>query len=53
MTNTAQVAFCWVLRGEEEPLHIQCSYPSRLLIKIITVYEPDKNVWMNYRSRRA
>ena len=23
------------------PLHIQCSYPSRPLVKIITLYEPD------------
>ena len=23
------------------PLHVQCSYPSRPLIKIITLYEPD------------
>lgn len=23
------------------PLHIQCSYPSRPLIKVITLYEPD------------
>ncbi|MDI6794676.1 MAG: DUF4258 domain-containing protein [bacterium] len=23
------------------PLHFQCSYPSRPLIKIITLYEPD------------
>jgi hypothetical protein len=26
------------------PLHIQCSYPSRPLIKIITLYEPDPNL---------
>ena len=23
------------------PLHVQCSYPSRPLVKIITLYEPD------------
>ena len=28
-------------------IHIQSSYPSRLLIKIITVYEPDPNKWDN------
>ncbi|MDJ0734188.1 MAG: DUF4258 domain-containing protein [Nostocaceae cyanobacterium] len=27
------------------PIHIQCSYPSRPLIKIITVYEPDPKLW--------
>ena len=25
----------------KRPLHIQCSYPSRPLVKIITLYEPD------------
>ena len=34
------------------PLHVQCSYPSRLLIKIITVYEPDPDLWMDLRVRR-
>jgi hypothetical protein len=34
------------------PLHIQCSYPDRLLIKIITVYEPDKDLWIDYKIRR-
>jgi hypothetical protein len=23
------------------PLHVQCSYPSRPLVKIVTLYEPD------------
>ena len=26
------------------PLHIQCSYPSRPLLKIITLYEPDASL---------
>ena len=34
------------------PLHVQCSYPSRQLIKIITLYEPDPALWVNYRIRR-
>jgi hypothetical protein len=34
------------------PLHIQCSYPSRPLVKIITVYEPDPGQWINFRTRR-
>ncbi len=34
------------------PLHIQCSYPSRPLIKIITVYEPDPDQWVDLRIRR-
>ncbi len=34
------------------PLHIQYSYPDRPLIKIITVYEPDKDLWIDYKIRR-
>ncbi len=34
------------------PLHIQCSYPSRPKIKIITVYQPDPKEWIDYRKRR-
>ncbi len=33
-------------------LHVQCSYPSRPLIKIITVYDPDPNLWVDFRIRR-
>ena len=35
----------------ERPLHVQCSYPSRALIKIITLYEPDPKKWINHRIR--
>jgi len=34
------------------PLHIQCSYPSRPLVKIITLYEPDPALWIDFRVRR-
>mgnify|MGYP002777010716 CR=1 FL=1 len=34
------------------PIHLQCSYPSRPLIKIITVYEPDLNLWVNFKNRK-
>jgi len=34
------------------PLHIQCSYPSRPLVKIITLYEPDPELWIDFRVRR-
>jgi Domain of unknown function (DUF4258) len=34
------------------PLHVQCSYPSRPLIKIVTVYEPDPALWVDLRVRR-
>ena len=30
------------------PLHIQCSYPSRPLVKIITLYEPDPRRWVDF-----
>lgn len=33
-------------------LHIQCSYPSRPLVKIITVYEPDPAHWIDFVERR-
>ena len=34
------------------PLHVQCSYPSRPLVKIVTVYEPDPSLWMDLRIRK-
>jgi hypothetical protein len=34
------------------PLHIQCSYPSRPVIRVVTVYEPDPAEWIEYRVRR-
>jgi hypothetical protein len=33
-------------------LHIQCSYPSRPLVKIITLYEPDPDLWIDFKIRR-
>jgi hypothetical protein len=33
-------------------LHVQCSYPTRPLIKIITIYEPDPDRWVEFRERR-
>jgi len=35
------------------PLHFQCSYPSRPLVKIITLYEPDPAEWIDFRVRRT
>ena len=35
----------------KRPLHIQCSYPSRTLVKIITLYEPDPLRWINFKTR--
>jgi hypothetical protein len=34
------LGFTWTRR----PLHVQCSYPSRDLVKIITLYEPDPEI---------
>ena len=32
--------------------HIQCSYPSRPLVKIITLYEPAPRRWVDFKVRR-
>ncbi len=34
------------------PLHLQCSYPSRPVIKVVTLYEPDPDVWVDFRIRK-
>jgi hypothetical protein len=34
------------------PIHLQCSYPSRPLIKIITLYEPDPDRWEDFKVRK-
>ena len=36
----------------KRPLHIQCSYPSRPLVKIITLYEPNPLRWIDFKTRR-
>ena len=45
---------CLILEvtGGSRPIHVQCSYPSRPLTKIITLYEPDPAVWIDYKQRR-
>lgn len=35
------------------PIHIQCSHPSRPLIKIITAYQPDPEEWDDFKHRRS
>ena len=35
------------------PLHVQCSDPSRPLVKIITLYEPDLQRWVDFKVRRT
>jgi len=40
------------MTDKKRPIHIQCSYPSRSVIKIITVYEPDPERWIDFKIRR-
>lgn len=44
------LVLCFTQSGR--PLHIQCSYPGRPLIKIITLYEPEPDRWSNFRFRK-
>lgn len=32
--------------------HVQCSHPGRPLVKIITTYEPEPGLWIDFRIRR-
>ena len=36
----------------QRPVHIQCSYPSRPKVKIITVYQPEPEEWFDFKKRR-
>lgn len=47
-------ASCLILgfTKSNRPLHVQCSYPSRPLVKVITAYEPEMSAWIDYRVRR-
>ncbi len=36
----------------QRPIHVQCSYPSRSLVKVITVYEPNAQQWNNDFTQR-
>ncbi len=40
------------MTADNRPLHIQCSYPSRPLVKVVTIYEPDENLWTDYKVRK-
>jgi Domain of unknown function (DUF4258) len=35
------------------PLHMQVSYPSRPVLKIVTLYEPDSALWIDFKRRKA
>ena len=34
------------------PLHMQCSYPDRPLVKVVTLYEPNPEEWIDLRTRK-
>lgn len=34
------------------PIHVQCTYASRDRLKVVTLYEPDKELWIDFRIRR-
>jgi hypothetical protein len=34
------------------PLHMQCSYPSRPLVKVVTLYDPNPDEWLDFRIRK-
>ena len=36
----------------DRTIHIQCSYPTREFVKIITLYQPDPEQWIDYKVRR-
>lgn len=35
------------------PLHVHLSYPTRPLIKVVTVYEPDPDLWVDLKIRKT
>lgn len=41
------------ITSQNRPLHIQCNYPSRPMLKIITLYEPDPAKWISFEKRRT
>ncbi len=47
------VCLIFGMTAARRPLHIQCSYPSRPLIRVITLYEPDPARWIDFKIRRA
>ena len=36
----------------QRPLHIKLSVSESLLIRIVTLYDPDRNEWEDYARRR-
>ena len=46
---------CLVLGFTEDnrPLHLQVCYSSADMLKIVTIYEPTEEDWMDFRIRRS
>lgn len=46
---------CLVLgfSSKGKSLHIVCTHPDRELLKIITIYEPNPKLWVDFRTRLA
>ena len=40
------------LTRANRPIHVQCSYPERVVVKVITIYEHSNEDWIDYRIRR-
>jgi hypothetical protein len=38
--------------SQGRPIHIQCTHPERLRVKVITLYEPSPDEWIDFRTRR-
>ncbi|MEY4200101.1 MAG: hypothetical protein RLZZ265_1841 [Verrucomicrobiota bacterium] len=38
--------------ASQRPLHVQCTHPSRPLVKVITAYDPDPKEWDETLKRR-
>ena len=38
--------------NDGRPIHVQCTFAEREILKIITLYEPDDNQWIDFRKRR-
>lgn len=40
------------LTKDNRPLHLQVSYEETQKVRIITLYEPDPDEWIDFRKRR-
>ncbi len=37
----------------KRPIHVQCSYSDRPLVKLITVYQPNPDLWIDDKLRKS